>query len=105
MGQDELQRKEVIPNTEDKKVDKPLRTTAKDGKIVKMKKKDKLKMKKQLLHEKLAAIEFVKKEAKNKKKREETVIVGDLKPLTDHINIIDEIIKSGEEKRSKRSSH
>ena len=53
-------------------------------------------MKKKLIREKLAADDDVKKEAKQKKVREKTVVVGDLKPLVDHLNLIDDLIKEDE---------
>merc|ERR1711874_798648 len=81
--------------------EKPLRSLAKSGKITKVKKKDKIKMKKQLIRDKLAAAEAVRTEAKQKKMREKTVVVGDIKPLVDHLNIIDELIKEDEEKKRK----
>ena len=73
-----------------------LRTLKKDGKILKVKKKDRMKMKKKLIREKLAADDNVKKEAKQKKVREKTVVVGDMKPLVDHLNLIDDLIKEDE---------
>merc|ERR1711997_83089 len=80
----------------------PLRSLAtKSGKITKVKKKDKIKMRKQLIRDKLAAAEAVKTEAKQKRKREKTVVVGDVKPMLDHLNIIDELIKEEEEKKKK----
>jgi len=80
-----------------------LRTLKKDGKILKVKKKDRMKMKKKLIREKLAAEDVVKKEVKQKKIREKTVVVGDMKPLVDHLNIIDDLIKEDEilEKKEK----
>merc|ERR1711874_826658 len=90
---------EVVPDS--KRVEKPLRSLAKSGKITKVKKKDKIKMKKQLIRDKLAAAEAVRTEAKQKKMREKTVVVGDVKPMLDHLNIIDELIKEDEEKKRK----
>lgn len=81
----------------------PLRMVSTTNRTIgKMKKKDRMKMRKDLLRKKLAAIDSVKKEAKEKKKREKTVIVGDMKPLVDNLAVIDDLIKDETVKEKER---
>ena len=62
-----------------------LKTIQRDGKIVKLKKKEKMKLRAGLLVKKLALVEEQKKENKARKKRENVVIVKDTKPLLDNL--------------------
>ena len=75
------------PNSVNKKV---LKTGKKNGKIVKLKKKEKMKLRTGLLVTKLANIEKEKKELKDKKIREKAVIVKDTKPMLDDLERIAE---------------
>merc|ERR1712200_317134 len=59
-------------------------------------KKEKMKIRKNLLADRLAGQAGKKLEAKEKKKREKTVIVKDIKPLLDDILNIEEDIKKDE---------
>ena len=72
---------------------KNLKTVEKAGKIVKLGKKEKMKMRKGLLVKKLSDFANEKKEAKDKKKREKVVIVKDTKPLLENLEEIEEEIK------------
>ena len=72
---------------------KNLKTVEKAGKIVKLGKKEKMKMRKGMLVKKLSEFASEKKEAKDKKKREKVVIVKDTKPLLDNLEEIEDEIK------------
>merc|ERR1712183_454945 len=72
---------------------KNLKTVEKAGKIVKLGKKEKMKMRKGLLVKKLSDFANEKKEAKDEKKREKVVIVKDTKPLLENLEEIEEEIK------------
>lgn len=72
---------------------KNLKTVEKAGKIVKLAKKEKMKMRKGMLVKKLSEFASEKKEAKDKKKREKVVIVKDTKPLLDNLEEIEDEIK------------
>ena len=67
------------------KVDKTVR---RDGKIVKLSKKEKMKIRRGLLVNKLVQSEKLKKEVKEKQKRDKIVIVKDTKPLLDNLEEI-----------------
>ena len=67
------------------KVDKTVRS---DGKIVKLSKKEKMKIRRGLLLNKLVQSETLKKEVKEKHDREKSVIVKDTKPLLDNLEEI-----------------
>jgi hypothetical protein len=56
-------------------------------------KKDRQRIRSELLHKRLAAAETVKQAAKAKKRREKAVIVKDLQPLIEDLNDIEEDIK------------
>jgi len=58
-----------------------------------MTKKDKRKVKREFLMKKLDVIESVKREAKDKKQREKTAIVGDLQPLGDTLPTLEWLLK------------
>jgi len=58
-----------------------------------VKKKDKMKIKADLLRKKLHVCEVLKKEEKAAKNRKKTVVVGDMKPMADTLNVIDDDIK------------
>merc|ERR1719270_2518822 len=59
----------------------------------KITKKEKMKIRKELLDKKIHVIKLLKQEEKAMKKRKQTVVTGDLKPMTDTLNqvIQDEI--------------
>ena len=78
---------------------KVLKSVNKGGKIVKLKKKDKMKLRTGLLVKKLSAIEKEKKEIKDKQKREKVVIVRDTKPLIDNLDEIAEEIEKKDKQR------
>jgi hypothetical protein len=61
-------------------------------------KKDRRRIRSELLHKRLAAAETVKQAAKAKKRREKAVIVKDLQPLIEDLNDIEEDIKKVKEK-------
>jgi len=52
----------------------------------KIKKKDKMKMRKELLEKKIHVIKLLKEEEKAVKKRKQTVVTGDMKPMADTLN-------------------
>jgi hypothetical protein len=56
-------------------------------------KKDRRRIRSELLHKRLAAADTVKQAAKAKKRREKAVIVKDLQPLIEDLNDIEEDIK------------
>merc|ERR1712098_720901 len=72
---------------------KLLKTVKRDGKVVKLSKKEKMKLRTGLLKKKLTSIEKDKTELKEKKRREQVVIVKDTKPLLDNLEEIAEEIK------------
>merc|ERR1712183_1234823 len=72
---------------------KNLKTVEKSGKIVKIGKKEKMKMRQGMLVKKLSDFANEEKEAKDKKKREKVVIVKDTKPLLENLEEIEEEIK------------
>lgn len=67
------------------------------GGINKIKKKDKMKMRKELLQKKIHVMKLIKEEEKAVKKRKRTVVTGDMKPISDTLDqVINEEIKSME---------
>ena len=74
-----------------------LKTVERAGKIVKIGKKEKMKMRNGLLMKKLKDAEAEKKEVKDKKRREKVVIVKDIKPLMDDLEDIEQEIKQKDE--------
>merc|ERR1712020_300507 len=52
----------------------------------KIKKKDKMKMRKDLLQKKIHVIKLLKEEEKATKKRKRTVVTGDMKPIFDSLD-------------------
>jgi len=72
---------------------KNMKTLNVAGKIVKLGKKEKMKIRKKLLVKKLSDSEQDKKEAIAKKKREKVVIIKDTKPLMENLEEIEEEIK------------
>lgn len=72
---------------------KSIKTIERAGKIVKVGKKEKMKIRKGLLVKKLTAVETEKKEVKAKKRREKVVIVKDIKPMMDDLEDIAKEIK------------
>ena len=72
------------------KVNKTART---DGKIVKLSKKEKMKIRRGLLVNRLVQSEELKRATKEKKEREKKVIVKDTKPLLDNLEEMLEICK------------
>ena len=81
---------------------KVLKTAKRDGKIVKLKKKERMKIRTGLLVNKLTEMEKEKKEVKEKKLREKVVIVKDTKPLLDDLEQIEnEILEKKISRESK----
>ena len=78
---------------------KILKTGQRDGKVVKLKKKERMKIRTGLLVTKLTKLENEKKEVKEKKIREKVVIVKDTKPLLDDLKEIENEIS--EEKKNR----
>ena len=78
------------------KVEKTVRT---DGKIVKMSKKEKMKIRRGLLMNKLVQSEKLKREVKEKHDREKRVIVKDTKPLLDNLEEIAGEIEKDKQKK------
>ena len=78
---------------------KSLKSGKRDGKVVKLKKKERMKIRTGLLVNKLANLEKEKKEVKEKKIREKVVIVKDTKPLLDDLKEIENEIS--EEKKNR----
>lgn len=74
-----------------------LKTVERAGKIMKIGKKEKMKMRNDLLMKKLKDAEAEKKEVKDKKRREKVVIVKDIKPLMDDLEDIEQEIKQKDE--------
>ena len=84
-----------VPNFKDK--------SAKPGTFNnKIKKKDRMKVKKDLLRKKLHVIELLKDEEKATKKRQKTAVVGDMKPMVDTLQVIDDLIKEDDEIKQKK---
>ena len=80
------------------------------GKIVKISKKEKMKVRKNLLVKKLSNLASDKKAAKEKREREKVVIVKDTRPLLENLEKIEEDIKKQDElklkpKKKKMSKH
>merc|ERR1712121_258972 len=80
------------------------------GKIVKISKKEKMKVRKNLLVKKLSNLASDKKAAKEKREREKAVIVKDTRPLLENLEKIEEDIKKQDElklkpKKKKMSKH
>ena len=81
---------------------KVLKTAKRDGKIVKLKKKERMKIRTGLLVNKLTEMEKEKKEVKERKLREKVVIVKDTKPLLDDLEQIEnEILEKKISRESK----
>lgn len=78
---------------------KILKTGKRDGKVVKLKKKERMRIRTGLLVTKLTKLENEKKEVKEKKIREKVVIVKDTKPLLDDLKEIENEIS--EEKKNR----
>lgn len=78
---------------------KSLKSGKRDGKVVKLKKKERMKIRTGLLVQKLTNLEKEKKEVKEKKIREKVVIVKDTKPLLDDLKEIENEIS--EEKKNR----
>ena len=78
---------------------KSLKSGKRDGKVVKLKKKERMKIRTGLLVNKLKNLEKEKKEVKEKKIREKVVIVKDTKPLLDDLKEIENEIS--EEKKNR----
>merc|ERR1719193_2077042 len=72
---------------------KNLKTVEKSGKLLRLAKKEKMKMRQGMLVKKLSEFATEKREAKDKKKREKVVIVKDTKPLLENLEEIEEEIK------------
>ena len=66
-----------------------------------MKKKDRIKMKRENLNSKLKTAEAAKIELKDKKKREKAPIVGDMKPMTDTLAVLDQLLQEDDEVKAK----
>lgn len=67
-----------------------------------VKKKDRMKIKKDLLRKKLHVCELLKKEEKDAKARKKTAVVGDMKPMEETLKSIDhDIVEEEEEKKKK----
>merc|ERR1712038_1198448 len=69
-----------------------------------MSKKSKRKVRHEFLMKKLDVLESAKREAKNKKKRENTAIVGDLKPLDDTLPTLEWLLQKSASKSQARES-
>ena len=78
---------------------KVLKTGKRDGKVVKLKKKERMKIRTGLLVTKLTKLESEKKEVKEKKLREKVVIVKDTKPLLDDLKEIENEISEDKKNR------
>ena len=78
---------------------KVLKTGKRDGKVVKLKKKERMKIRTGLLVTKLTKLESEKKEVKEKKLREKVVIVKDTKPLLDDLKDIENEISEDKKNR------
>merc|ERR1711915_589707 len=102
----EKQKEKVTPNqTEKSTLKKNLKSVEKAGKIVKLAKKEKMKIRKDLLVKKLTKHAAEKKEAIEKKKREKVVIVKDTMPLLQNLEEIEkEIVKEDIDKLLKQKS-
>ncbi|XP_060597300.1 uncharacterized protein LOC132751177 [Ruditapes philippinarum] len=68
--------------------------TSKSLKELKLKKKDRQKLRHELWLKKLSAIDSAKKDAKNKKKREQTAVVGDIGALGDALPTLELLLKT-----------
>lgn len=67
-----------------------------------VKKKDKMKIKADLLRKKLHVCEVLKKEEKAAKNRKKTAVVGDMKPMADTLDVIVDDIKQDEEEKEEK---
>ena len=76
---------------------KNLKTVERLGKIVKIGKKEKMKMRRGMLVTKLTNVQTEEREVKAKKQREKVVIVKDIKPLLDDLEDIEKEIKQKDE--------
>ncbi|XP_050419356.1 ribosome biogenesis protein SLX9 homolog [Patella vulgata] len=74
--------------------------TSKTLKGLSMKKKDKLKLRREYFMQKINAIEVNKKKAKEKKKRMKTAIVGDMSVIEDALPTLDLLMKTSTSKDS-----
>lgn len=82
---------------------KVLKTGKRDGKVVKLKKKERMKIRTGLLVTKLTNMEKEKKEEKEKKIREKVAIVKDTKPLLDDLQEIENEISEVKKNRDLRA--
>ena len=67
-----------------------------------MKKKDRIKAKREFLETKLKKAELAKVELKAQKKREKVAIIGDTKPLSDTLAMLDKVLQEDEEQKLNR---
>ncbi|XP_064646583.1 ribosome biogenesis protein SLX9 homolog [Lineus longissimus] len=82
--------------------------TSKTFKGMNMKKKDKQKMRHEVWMKKVDALQAAKNEEKAKKKRQKTVIVGDLKPLEDTLPTLELLMKGtgkGQKQAEEKKEH
>lgn len=84
------------------KPEKPTKALGLSGNASKIRKKDRIKMKSDMLRKRLAAQEVMVKEEKAKKKRQQTAVVGDMKPMTETLAAIDKLISESEESGKKK---
>merc|ERR1711864_6792 len=83
---------------------KSIKTIERAGKIVKIGKKEKMRIRTEMLTKKLKQFETDKQESKAKKIREKVVIVKDVKPLVDELEEIgnEDLDKKMKEKEQKK---
>ena len=74
------------------------------GKVVKMRKKDKMKLRRGVLVNKLLKSEKIKEEEKEKQNREKVVIVRDTKPLLENLLEIADEIETDKKKKNEREA-
>ena len=74
------------------------------GKVVKIKKKDKMKLRRGVLVNKLLKSEKIKEEEKEKQNREKVVIVKDTKPLLENLLEIADEIETDKKKKNEREA-
>ncbi|XP_059099479.1 ribosome biogenesis protein SLX9 homolog [Tigriopus californicus] len=80
-----------------KKPENPMKAT-------RMKKKDKLKLKRKGLENKLEQAHNAKAELKAKKKRDKVPIIGDTKPMSDTLKMLDAILEEDDRQKAKQSA-
>lgn len=69
-----------------------------------LKKKDKIKLKRKALEQKLMEAQAVRTELKAKKKRDKVPIIGDTKPMSDTLKMLDALLEEDDRKKAKQST-